>query len=78
MLRVDVMWQQVLEWTQTILAAGEAFCGSESATLRDALRRQSGRFFAAFHSANLQACTRLSPIHLHAAKRLHRCDLLLH
>ena len=50
---------QVLEWTQTILAAGEAFCGSESATLRDALRRQSGRFFAAFHSANLQVRTRL-------------------
>ena len=59
------MWGQVLEWTQTILAAGEAFCGSESATLRDALRRQSGRFFAAFHSANLQAWTRLSPIPLH-------------
>ena len=46
---------QVLEWTQTMLAAGEAFCGSESATLRDALQRQSGRFFAAYHSANLQA-----------------------
>ena len=45
---------QVLEWTQTMLAAGEAFCGSESATLRDALQRQSGRFFAAYHSANLQ------------------------
>lgn len=53
---------QVLEWTQTILGAGEAFCGSESATLRDALRRQSGRFFAAFHSANLQA--RTSPCNL--------------
>ena len=46
--------RQVLEWTQTMLAAGEAFCGSESATLRDALQRQSGRFFAAYHSANLQ------------------------
>ncbi len=55
-----IHWLQVLEWTQTILAAGEAFCGSESATLRDALRRQSGRFFAAFHSANLQARTYLS------------------
>lgn len=52
---------QVLEWTQTILAAGEAFCGSESATLRDALRRQSGRFFAAFHSANLQASPKPLP-----------------
>ncbi|BDA40427.1 Syndetin [Coccomyxa sp. Obi] len=46
---------QVLEWTQTMLEAGEAFCGSQSATLRDALKRQSGRFFAAYHSANLQA-----------------------
>ena len=57
---------QVLEWTHTILGAGEAFCGSESATLRDALRRQSGRFFAAFHSANLQArtssCNTFSPL----------------
>ena len=60
-------WLQVLEWTQTILAAGEAFCGSESATLRDALRRQSGRFFAAFHSANLQACTSAKP-GLHAQR----------
>ena len=40
-----------------MLEAGEAFCGSESATLRDALKRQSGRFFAAYHSANLQART---------------------
>ncbi len=44
----------MLEWTQTMLEAGEAFCGSQSATLRDALKRQSGRFFAAYHSANLQ------------------------
>ena len=48
------MCGQVLEWTQTMLEAGEAFCGSQSATLRDALKRQSGRFFAAYHSANLQ------------------------
>lgn len=48
------VYAQVLEWTQTMLEAGEAFCSSESATLRDALRRQSGRFFAAYHSANLQ------------------------
>ncbi|KAK9843494.1 hypothetical protein WJX81_005881 [Elliptochloris bilobata] len=46
---------QVLEWTQAVLAAGEAFSGSESATLRDALQRQSGRFFAAYHAANMQA-----------------------
>jgi len=48
----------VLEWTQAVLAAGEAFSGSESATLRDALQRQSGRFFAAYHSANMQARAR--------------------
>ena len=46
---------QVLEWTQTVLAAGEAFSGSESATLCDTLQRQSGRFFAAYHAANMQA-----------------------
>ena len=45
----------MLEWTQTVLAAGEAFSGSESATLCDTLQRQSGRFFAAYHAANMQA-----------------------
>ena len=38
-----------------MLAAGEAFCGSESVTLREAMQRQTGRFFAAYHSSNLQA-----------------------
>ncbi|KAK9823710.1 hypothetical protein WJX72_004829 [[Myrmecia] bisecta] len=46
---------QVLEWTQQILRAGEAFSGTECTTLRDALARQSGKFFEAFHAANLQA-----------------------
>ena len=45
---------QVLEWTQTMLQIGEAFSGSESSSLRDAMQRQSGRFFQAFHAANLQ------------------------
>ena len=48
------MKTQVLEWTQQILRAGEAFSGAECTTLRDALQRHSGRFFDAFHAANLQ------------------------
>lgn len=47
-------WPQVLEWTQQILQIGEAFSGAESTSLRDVLSRQSGKFFAAFHDANLQ------------------------
>ena len=46
--------EQVLDWTQTMLTVGEAFSGCESSTLRDAIARQSGRFFQAFHAANLQ------------------------
>ena len=45
---------QVLDWTQTMLTVGEAFSGCESSTLRDAIARQSGRFFQAYHAANLQ------------------------
>lgn len=45
----------MLDWTQTMLTAGEAFSGAESGTLRDAIARQSGRFFEAYHAANLQA-----------------------
>ena len=37
-----------------MLQIGEAFSGSESSSLRDAMQRQSGRFFQAFHAANLQ------------------------
>ena len=36
---------QVLEWTQTMLRVGEAFSGEPCASLRDAVQRQSGRFF---------------------------------
>ena len=45
----------MLQWTQTMLQVGEAFSSSESSTLRDALQRHSGRFFLAFHAANVQA-----------------------
>lgn len=45
---------QVLEWTQQILRIGEAFSGAECTSLRDVLARQSGKFFDAFHDANLQ------------------------
>ncbi len=47
---------QVLEWTQQILRIGEAFSGAECTSLRDVLARQSGKFFDAFHDANLQVC----------------------
>lgn len=45
---------QVLEWTQQILRIGEAFSGAECTSLREVLARQSGKFFDAFHDANLQ------------------------
>ena len=44
----------MLEWTQQILRIGEAFSGAECTSLRDVLSRQSGKFFDAFHEANLQ------------------------
>lgn len=47
---------QVMEWTQQMLAIGESFSSAESATLRDALARQSGKFFEAFHAGNMQVC----------------------
>lgn len=51
---------QVLEWTQTMLQVGEAFSGSESSSLRDTLQRHSGKFFHAFHTANLQVALGLN------------------
>ena len=44
----------MLDWTQQMLAAGEAFSGAECTTLRDTIGRQSGKFFDAYHQANLQ------------------------
>lgn len=61
-LSASCLCAQVLEWTQTVLAAGEAFSGSESATLCDTLQRQSGRFFAAYHAANMQARAPREPV----------------
>ena len=46
---------QMLEWTQTMVEVGEAFSGAKAVSLRDALSAQSGRFFNAYHAANLQA-----------------------
>lgn len=52
---------QVMEWTQQMLAIGESFSSAESATLRDALARQSGKFFEAFHAGNMQVDFILRP-----------------
>ena len=46
----------MLEWTQQILQIGKAFSGSDQTVLQDVLARQSGKFFDAFHDANLQVC----------------------
>lgn len=43
-----------MEWTQQILQVGKAFSGAEQTSLQDVLARQSGKFFDAFHDANLQ------------------------
>ena len=43
-----------MEWTQQILQVGKAFSGAEETSLQDVLARQSGKFFDAFHDANLQ------------------------
>lgn len=50
---------QVMEWTQQMLVIGESFSSAESATLRDALARQSGKFFEAFHAGNMQVLATL-------------------
>lgn len=51
----------MLEWTQQILQIGKAFSGSDQTVLQDVLARQSGKFFDAFHDANLQVCV-LKPL----------------
>ena len=50
----SLLCRQVLDWTQQMLAAGEAFSGAECTSLRDTIGRQSGKFFDAYHQANLQ------------------------
>lgn len=44
---------QVLEWTQTMLRVGEAFSGEPCTSLRDAVQRQSGRFFQVSVSSSI-------------------------
>ena len=43
-----------MEWTQRVLAVGEAFSGSECASLRTLLERQSGKFFRLYHHSNIE------------------------
>jgi hypothetical protein len=45
---------QALEWIQSFVQIGEAFSGSQSSSLTDAMQRYSGRFFQAYHTANFQ------------------------
>ena len=71
-MRISCAAFQVLEWTQTIVLIGEAFSGSESSHLRDAMQRHSGKFFQAYHAGNLQVSplpnsTRLASIQTLAA-----------
>jgi hypothetical protein len=43
-----------MEWTQRVLAVGEAFSGSECTSLRTLLERQSGKFFRLYHHSNIE------------------------
>ena len=43
-----------MEWTQRVLTVGEAFSGSECASLRTLLERQSGKFFRLYHHSNIE------------------------
>eukprot|EP00891_Asterochloris_glomerata_P005698 jgi/Astpho2/5698/fgenesh1_pg.00079_%23_105_t len=45
---------EVLSWSERMVAAGEAFSGTECAALRSMLTRQSSAFFAAYHDSNLE------------------------
>ena len=56
---LDVSCIQVMEWTQTILQAGEAFTGGPAADLRASLQKSCGRFFPAHHSANISLAVSL-------------------
>ena len=65
------MWwerMQVLEWVQRIMAAGEAFSGSECSILRALLSSQGVNFFRAFHTSTLEALSSL--IHKELWRRL--------
>lgn len=43
-----------MDWTQRLLAAGEAFAGAPCALLRSLLERQSAKFFRLYHHANVE------------------------
>lgn len=45
-----------MDWTQHAQAVGESFSGVECAGLRTLLQRQSGNFFRAFHTSNIEVC----------------------
>ncbi|KAI7841037.1 hypothetical protein COHA_005265 [Chlorella ohadii] len=46
---------QVMEWTQRVLAVGEAFAGCPDPGLRQLLERQSAKFFRLYHHSNIEA-----------------------
>jgi hypothetical protein len=46
---------QVMDWTQRILAVGEAFAGCPDPGLRQLLERQSAKFFRLYHHSNIEA-----------------------
>ena len=57
---------QVMDWTQRVLAIGESFSGVECAGLRTLLQRQSGNFFQAYHTSNVEVrlgLTRANKVH---------------
>ena len=66
---------QVLEWTQMMLKIGEVFSGEPCTSLRDAVQRQSGRFFQvcgiAHYASVIEAC-RLSEGQACHNLRMHR------
>lgn len=43
-----------MEWTQRVLAVGEAFSGVEDHALRALLERQSAKFFRLYHHSNIE------------------------
>ena len=59
-----------------MVEVGEAFSGAQATALREALAAQSGRFFKAFHSTNLQVSGQL-PASTRSAGLTVRCRCLL-
>ena len=46
-------YMQVVEWTSSFIAAGEAFCGSEAGALRQRLQHQTLKYFGAQHKRSM-------------------------